>query len=1011
MPAIGGVLVVLLVCVLPHVRGQETQHPLLISGKSLERELKGDDVHSYNLELTAGHFLNLVVEQKGIDVVVTLFDPNGKKSWEVDGPNGADGPEAVSIIAEISGNYRLEVRSLEKTATPAKYEIEIKELRISTEKDKSRVAAEQIFTQGRQIESVGTAQSLRQAIQYYEKTLTIFRSIGETNREADALNTIAVQYYSLGEIRKALEYSLKAVPLFHAVENYPDEGATLHNTSLLYYTLGEYGKSLEYLYRSLDIWKKLDNKLGEANALNGIAKNYSSLGESEKGLTHYQEALIIARTFLPNNKKIEAQVLRNLGGLFLEIGQNQKAVEHYNLALPIFKHLNDKHGESNVLSGIASVYKNSDSKTEKLKAIKFFEQALSIQKIIGDKNGEAHTLQNIGVILFDLGEKLSGIEHYLNSLIISREVGNKQLEAEGLLNLMIAYKSFGMSKLAGCYGKLSVNNLQNLRQSQQNLDYQTQKSFLRKIGRSYRELIDLLISQGRLAEAQQALNVFKDQQFFDFEQKQQLNPLSFTPREAEMVSRFDRIFNEIGATRGKISELRRIVGNRPPNEDEAKQLQQLELQLKTAKDELNNFIKQAEIEFAAPSDEKDKIPEIADLKEMQTAMRELSQQTGQKTAAVYQFVGDEKYSSLLITSDSIEVASYPIKGAELNRKALQLWKLLQSPESDPRPLAADLYKIVFAPLAPKLPKDTRTILWSLDGSLRYVPVAALYDGRNYLVEKYQNVLFTRADKERLTRQVSTHWTGAGFGTTKAHTVELQGKRFAFDALGQVTFEMGRIFKQADSKGLYDGDVLLDDKFTKSSMLAELKTPRSFVHISSHFRFEPGNEARSFLLLGDGDVFTLNEMKRERDLFKGVELLTLSACQTASQLTDANGREVDALAELAQRLGAGAVMASLWDVDDISTADLMSNFYGAYRKDRKSTGATKAQALQQAQLSLLNGQIKRTPLNNKRRAKDSENFYAEIKIDNAYKIPYKTKASAPLAHPFYWAPFVIFGNYK
>ena len=76
--------------------------PLTIE-KAVDRELKGDEFHSYSLSLQAGQFLYVVVEQNGIDVVVALFDPKDKKIVEVDSPNGAQGPELISVIIETTG--------------------------------------------------------------------------------------------------------------------------------------------------------------------------------------------------------------------------------------------------------------------------------------------------------------------------------------------------------------------------------------------------------------------------------------------------------------------------------------------------------------------------------------------------------------------------------------------------------------------------------------------------------------------------------------------------------------------------------------------------------------------------------------------------------------------------------------------------------------------------------------------------------------------------------------------
>lgn len=987
----------------------------LTTGQAIERELKGDEAHSYNLALTAGQYLRVVVEQKGVDVVVTLFDPNGKKAAEVDSPNGTQGPEPISMIAETSGIYRLEVRSLEKTATGF-YGVKIGELRIATINDKNRVAAEHFLIEANSLQAERNITSLQNAIKKYETALSLFRAIEDRKREAETLNIIGEVYFSIREMAKALNYFEEAALVFRVIEDHKGEATALHTASVLYNSSGEFGKSIEILNRSLLLWKKLNDKFGEANALNGLATNYESLGEISKALGFYEQALLVAKT-VDNGKVVEAEILNNLGTIYFGMGEFPKALENYNAALPIFKALNDTHGEVLVLSGIASVYGKSKDNISNRKALELFNQVLSIRKATGDIYGEANTLQNIGAIYTDLGESAKALEYHFKSLPLSKAVGDKGLQAATLLNTMIAYASLGKSELASFYGKQSVNNLQQLRQSQQNLNYETQKSFLRRVDTSYRVLTSFLIEQERYVEIQQVLNAFKDQQFFDFDQKQQLKPLTFTPREAELVLRFDRIINDIGAVSGKVAALKSTIGNRSPSDEENKQLKQLEAQRKTETDKFDNFIKQAETEFAAPPDDKDKIPLTADLQEMQTALRELSRQTGQKTVAIYQFVGADKYTSLLITPDSIDAVSspikgidavsYPIKGAELNQKALQLWKLLRTPEYDPQPIAAELYKIVFAPLAAKLPEGTKTILWAMDGNLRYVPMAALHDGKGYLVERFNNVIFTRADKERLTRAVSRNWTGTGLGSGKEHSVKLFDTTYKFESLFAVETELNRIFNKANPNGIFAGDVLLDAEFTKPAMIAALKKRRSLVHIASHFKFEAGDEARSFLLLGDGSPFTLDEMKVEKDLFGGVELLTLSACQTAAQRPNANGREVDGFAELAQRLGAGAIMASLWELSDDSTAELMTRFYRTYNDSK----INKAEALRTAQLSLLKGNYKENSSASRRKPLNEEDIAASIKIEKTKLRLYKSPKNAPFAHPFYWSPFVLFGNWK
>jgi CHAT domain-containing protein len=110
--------------------------------------------------------------------------------------------------------------------------------------------------------------------------------------------------------------------------------------------------------------------------------------------------------------------------------------------------------------------------------------------------------------------------------------------------------------------------------------------------------------------------------------------------------------------------------------------------------------------------------------------------------------------------------------------------------------------------------------------------------------------------------------------------------------------------------------------------------------------------------------------------------------------------VDGFAEQAQRLGAAAVMASLWKVSDAITPELMTEFY---RQRQNGAGMTKAAALQKAQLALLGGKLKANDDGPKR-----SEMKGEIK---GGATPFKRDPNAPFAHPYYWAPFILIGNWK
>jgi CHAT domain-containing protein/tetratricopeptide (TPR) repeat protein len=830
----------------------------------------------------------------------------------------------------------------------------------------------------------GSTESFKAAIAKYAEALRLYREIGDRKNEAAALNNIGAVYDAFDEMQKALEYYNQALPLRRAA----------------------------------------GDRKGEALTLISIGRVYNNLGEKQKALEFYNQAAPIVRELADDG--LAVRLSSSVGSLYKSVGSLQEALKYHTLALTLSRKLGDRKNEAAALNNIGAVYSSGGQPP---KALEHYTQALSLYRILGDRGSEATTLNNIGAVYYSLGEPDKAVEYYNQVLAVRRALGDRSGEADTLGNLMElwTFRKSPSPALAVFYGKQAVNVLQQLRGNITGLDKEIQKTFLKTKAVFYRGLAYLLMALGRLPEAQQALNLFKDQQFFDFNRdtQKQAAPLTLTVHEALIAERYEQTTKRLELIGQKLAELKLKVRGHQPGVEETAAAQQLEAQLKTTSDEFVVFLKQVEAEFGQPNSNRDKVEELADTRALQSTLRELGRQTGQKAVAVYTLVGGDRFCALVVSADKITVASQPVNGAALNQKALQLWGLLQSDKYDPKPLAQELYSVIFKPVEAQLPEGTNTILWSLDGNLRYVPMAALYDGKQYLLERYNCVVFTRADSERMLRAVSPRWTGLGLGSSLAHTVELLGEKITFNALPGVTEELRTLFRQKGSPiGVLDGEVLPDTRFTKTTMLAALKQKRPLVHISSHFSFRPGDEGRSFLLLGDGTAMTLEEMKQHTDMFAGVELLTLSACNTAAQQTGANGREIDGFAELAQRLGAGSVIATLWPVADNSTPWLMREFYQTLQSGK---GLTKVEAFRRAQLALLGGTAQTRPLPEGQKGSSSA---VQIVITADGNKPagaptrgptvYVAEKNAPLfkrdemkpfAHPYFWAPFILIGNSK
>ena len=820
-----------------------------------------------------------------------------------------------------------------------------------------------------------------EAFKYLDEAVAISRTLHDKNLETYILSFAVSTNFTEGEVTKAMELARQILPVMQAQNDLPGQARLLGYIGGTYLHLGNYSEAINYYERALPIYQSegcVNSALMPAQSLinycregriavvTGLGKAYNGIGRKDDGLRILETELgaIESEREETSSDQYKGMLLNAIGQIYLETNQNEKAIKYFSQALPLINSRNSR-AKSSLITDIGKAQANSANKAE---ARLSYNQALLL----------------------------------LTPFVKNLKKGKEESVGYTFANLMFFFK-FENPKAAVFFGKKAVDAYQKNRENVKDLDKETQKAYLKSIEFTYRSLSELLLEQNRLPEAQQILNSFKDQQFFDFDQSRQkpFAPLTLTLREADLTARYEQANESVGKIDSQIEELRGKIDAHALNAEETARLQKLESDLKTAADNFSDVFKQAEAEFSKPTDEKDKVGETSDLKEMQAALRETSVATKQSAVAVYTLVGEDNFRALIVTSDCIKSVSTPIKNTSLNDKAKQYWALLQSSNDDPTILGKELYNIVFKPIEKELPVGTKTILWSLDGNLRYIPMAALYDGKQYLVERYQNVIFTRADEERMTRNISPVWTGTGFGTSEAHTVKILDDEIPFVKLDGVKEELKSIFRTKETpQGILEGDFFLDvnPRFDKQTMIDALKLHRPVVHIASHFSFRPGDEARSFLLLGDGTAMTLEEMKRQNDLFAGVELLTLSACKTAAQQPNSSGREIDAFFELAQRLGANAVLASLWSVGDNSTSALMKDFYDLKLNKKLS----KAKALQQAQLSMLNGNSESKNVHRKQKRRD----------DSPDELtPYQFDKNKPFAHPYFWAPFVLIGNWR
>jgi CHAT domain-containing protein/Tfp pilus assembly protein PilF len=935
----------------------------LLDVQPIERQMSGAETHCYRIDLQKDQFLQVKVEQKGIDVALKFYDSNQKLISEIDSPNGVQGFEVLSLVASETGVYKLEISSSEADAPKGNYSIFRDALRTATEQDRQKFEAQQAFAQGKNSSSSppdalklfqnaaelfqsindkkGAADSFTEvgftaislgngslALTSFEKALIFYRDISDQREAAKTIKYIGYIYGLSGNSAKALEKYEEAVPLFHSSDT-EDKADTLDAIGIIYFKMTDLSKSLENYQQALSLFNKIGNFEREIGTLSNIGVVYSELGQKQKSLETFTQLLEIVRK--NNLKQAEVAVLSNLGRAFDDLGNKDKALENFNLALSIVE---NKKGKAAILLNIGKVYFDSGDNP---KALENYIQSLKLFEEADDKYGESTAANAIGVYYSKSGEKQKAVEYYNRALKLQKFFGFQLAEGLSFGNLMRVWQSFSNRRLAIFYGKQSINVLQKIRANIETFDGESQRSFTKKVESIYRNLAELLIDEGRIAEAQEVLSLLKGEEFYQY-----------TRRSSDAVA------NSVGQLELNVEET--DAAQKYKKVDDA------------------NFIKvlqELTIKFSQPSSEK-----TAGLSNSQTKLwQKKLAEFGQGTVLLTTLVAGNRYYVIITTPTTQTARKVDLKQTDLNEKIGNLREILANPRTKTIPATQELYQILVKPVEADLARmNAKTLLWSLDGALRYVPFAALYDGEKYLVEKYTNAVVTLAQPPQNVSVSPTTWRalGAGVSTGNGELKPLPNVPLALKTI--VRDETTK--DQTEETGIFAGKRLLDKDFSRLNLTNALKQKFQLVHFATHFVFNPGKDVDSFLLLGGGDKLNLAELRTNK-LFDltGVDLLTLSACETARTELDANGVEIESFGVIAQRRGAKTVLATLWSISDNAAPKLMEEFYRQYQAGNGTV--SKAEALRQAQIALL------------KKSKTDQNF----------------------AHPAYWSAYIVLGEWR
>jgi len=1026
------------------MRNSQAQAQRIEPGKPMERELKGGEVHQYQVEMEAGQFLNAIVDQRGIDVMVLVFAPKGQKVFEVDSPNGANGPEPVYLLAEAAGPYRLEIRSLEPAAPAGKYEIRIEAPRAPEEKDLSLIQAFRLFAEAGALRQKGDAASISQAIEKYEQALPLWRIAENKRKEAETLSNLGYLYYNyLGDALKAREYHEQEAPLQHELRDEYSEALAWNNLGYAYVDLGDLSKAEESVIKSLQLHRIAGRQRNIGVELDTLGAIYRNQGKWERAIDHCQQALAIFREV--KDERDASVALGNLGAIYGDLGDHSRALDYFSQALEVARSANDESRVMLELNAMAGRYyylqeygkavefytqavdlarKHRNRRVEGViltslgnlynklgdnqKAREAYEKALPLTQSTANPQSESVIRMNLGLITYLSGDKQNGKAMVETALSLARAAQDRRDEISALNDLAVVERHDGNFNQARAYVEEAIGLAESLRISV--IDQTLRESWRASLQTLYGNYIDLLMSSQSEKDVITALQVNEQSRARSLlellaESRADIHQ-GVEPGLLQKERSLRQQLNAQAAAQDNLASRRHSGGSAEIISrqiiDLMEQLKEVERQIRTSSPRYSALTQPRPLNAV----------EIQSLLDDDTVLLEFA--FGDKHGWMWAVTPGSVASYRLPPRQDIEAATRKFYGLLTARQPNNIESSIKYAarvaEADAKfqTEASTLSRMLLAPIASKLDlewKDKRLVIVA-SGALDYLPFSALpvphvaeagaraEEGYHPLIADHEIVVLPSASvlaairsefagRQKAARtlaimadpvfeasdprvamaakkKVSGGKQGAGVGSTDDSSISTESnpvlarsaRSFNRASFSQLPFSR----KEAEAIAMFVPKAKLlkatgFDANRATAMSGELARYR-IVHFATHGLLNSEYPELSGLVMSlvDQNGAAQDGFLRMHEIYNlrlPADVIVLSACQTALG-KEIKGEGLIGLTRGFMYAGAQRVVASLWQVDDLATAELMKRFYRGMLKD----GMRPAAALRAAQLEMM-----------------------------------------------------------
>lgn len=911
-------LAILVLAAGPAVSAPPTAGQNLPVGQTFDDQLGGDQQRAYEVRLERGQYLEIAVTQRGVDVIVGVRDPAGRLVLERDSPRGAYGTDRAHYVAAASGVHRITLRALDPQTLRGRYSIRVEQPRDAEPADRRRIAAQTEAIEGMRLDNERTSASLARAESRLERAVSMWRALGDRDEEALALYQLGGIARRRGDNRKNLERYAAALEASRAAGDPQLEARLLDGIALAKIFTGDPAAASELLANSIALARGAGDAQTENEALNTLGWAETLLGRYQKAIDLYRRAIALGQS--RGDRRSEAWPTVGLAFAYLRLGETAKALATYERALTLWESLGDRNGQIVTLEDTGFLYWSTG---DPRRALELYERALTIAREVGNGRGEALALNDIGLARASLNDPEAAKERLTEALAIWRRLADLPGEIQTLHNLGRLEAQAARPEAA-----LSLWR-EELRLARASADPAGQARALAAAARQEAQL-------GRLdaarAGADESVAILEAQRGALSERDLRSSFLSSHQDAFEVL--VDALLRENEARRSPLLMERAFSASE--------------------RGRARSFLEALEKSVPAadrPARASDAAPHAAD--GIGARIRRRLPADG---ALVSFWLGSDRPVAFLVTHGAIEVVPLRTTAEQLSdRVAVFVDLVARGSPSAADAVGSRLYRELVAPWRARLPREVRRVVLVADRSLHSLPFEALRaPGGKTLLEDF---VVSYAPSASVFAALSPAAAGPKAGTqaavlgiaeaprggagTHESIAAFDGERFELEPL---SFSL-REAREAARFGGEGSRVLSGTGLTEARFAAAGLDRYGVIHFATHGLLSLRSPERSALLLSQEGGGRLLEARRIYGLRLASDLVVLSACQSARGKV-LPGEGVEGLARAFLQAGARTVVASLWNVNDERSAELMGSFY-----ERLARGDTKADALRSARLEL------------------------------------------------------------